>query len=63
MKNDYKVLVVFLLFFQLVVGQTAPIAQIDNYATQTNIAINIDAPGILENDTDADNDALEVIEV
>jgi gliding motility-associated-like protein len=61
MKNDHKVLVVFLLFYQLVVGQTAPVAQIDNYATQTNIAINIDAPGILENDTDADNDALEVI--
>ena len=60
MKNEQKVLVVFLLFFQLVVGQTAPVAQIDNYATQTNIAINIDAPGILENDTDADNDRLEV---
>jgi gliding motility-associated-like protein len=60
MKNEHKVLVVFLLFFQLVVGQTAPIAQIDNYATQTNIALNIDAPGILENDTDTDNDTLKV---
>ena len=44
MKNEHKVLVVFLLFFQLVVGQTAPIAQIDNYATQTNIALNVNAP-------------------
>lgn len=60
MIKKFRILIVFLLFFQLIVGQTAPVAHIDNYSTQTNMEINIDAPGILDNDKDADNDALEV---
>ncbi len=40
------------------VNNVAPVASNDNYTTQKNLAMTIDAPGVLGNDTDANGDAL-----
>jgi VCBS repeat-containing protein len=42
---------------QLVLN-TAPVANNDSYSTNQNTALNISAPGVLSNDTDADQDPL-----
>jgi hypothetical protein len=39
-------------------GNTAPVANNDTYSVVTGTALNIAAPGVLGNDTDADNDLL-----
>ena len=45
-----KIFIFFLVCYQLVNAQTTPIARDDSYATDTNLNLNIIAPGILEND-------------
>jgi len=45
-----KILIFFLVCYQFVIAQSAPIARNDNYTTNTNLNLNIIAPGILEND-------------
>jgi VCBS repeat-containing protein len=37
---------------------TSPVANNDSYSTNQNTALNISAPGVLSNDTDADHDSL-----
>jgi VCBS repeat-containing protein len=39
----------------------APVANDDNYSTSKNTALNLSAPGVLGNDTDADGDALTAV--
>lgn len=36
----------------------APVGRVDSYATEYGVALNVAAPGVLANDTDADGDAL-----
>ncbi|QVY65218.1 cadherin-like domain-containing protein [Polaribacter sp. Q13] len=59
--NTYKIVIFFLLFYQFTAAQTAPIALDDSYATKTNLELRINTPGLLSNDTDKDDDELEVI--
>ena len=40
-----------------------PVAVDDTYTTDKNVALNISAPGVLGNDTDADNDQLTAVQV
>ncbi|MGY5850431.1 Ig-like domain-containing protein, partial [Salegentibacter sp. F14] len=40
---------------------TAPVAYDDNYSVDQDDVLNVTAPGVLDNDTDAENDALTVI--
>ena len=39
-------------------ANTAPVALGDSYSTNEDVALNIAAPGVLSNDTDADGDAI-----
>ena len=58
-----KILIIFCLFFcQLIIAQTAPIAQDDSYSIQTNETLTQGVPGLLDNDTDADGDILSITE-
>jgi hypothetical protein len=41
-------------------GNNPPVANDDAYSTDQNMVLNIAAPGVLSNDTDADNDPLTV---
>ncbi len=45
----------------VILGATAPVANSDVYATNINTVLTIEAPGVLENDTDPNGDALSVI--
>jgi VCBS repeat-containing protein len=47
----------------LTVSDTPPVATNDSYGAVKNTALNIAAPGVLGNNTDADGDALTAIEV
>jgi len=40
---------------------TVPVANDDAYSTNEDVSLNVPAPGVLENDNDADGDALTVI--
>jgi len=42
-------------------GNTPPAANNDSYSTLKNTALNVSAPGVLGNDTDADNDPLTAV--
>jgi len=42
-------------------GNTAPVAVADSYSTTQNVALNISAPGVLANDTDAQSNSLTAI--
>jgi hypothetical protein len=44
-----------------VVDNVAPVAFDDGYGTNENTALNVSAPGVLGNDTDADGDAITAI--
>jgi hypothetical protein len=48
--------------FALVPNAT-PVAQDDKYSTPMNTQLSVTAPGVLENDTDADGDTLTISEV
>ncbi|WP_161603345.1 Ig-like domain-containing protein [Blastopirellula marina] len=50
-------------FFVEVMANEAPVSLDDAYETAEDAALNIAAPGVLENDADADGDALNVVEV
>ncbi|UUO09038.1 Ig-like domain-containing protein [Blastopirellula sp. J2-11] len=50
-------------FFVEVMANEAPVSVDDAYETAEDTALNISAPGVLENDTDADGDPLSVVEV
>ena len=39
-------------------SNSAPVANNDSYSTDVNTVLNIPAPGVLDNDTDADGDPL-----
>ena len=39
----------------------APVANDDSYATAFNTPLNVAAPGVLVNDTDADGDSLTLL--
>jgi hypothetical protein len=41
-------------------GNTAPVANDDSYSTDQDAVLNVAAPGVLDNDTDADNDPITV---
>jgi hypothetical protein len=41
-------------------GNNAPVANDDAYSTDQDVPLNIAAPGVLNNDTDADNDPITV---
>ncbi|SVC02237.1 uncharacterized protein METZ01_LOCUS255091, partial [marine metagenome] len=41
----------------------APVAVVDSYAVAENAVLNAAAPGVLNNDIDADGDAIHVAEV
>jgi VCBS repeat-containing protein len=43
------------------VTDNAPVATNDNYGTGTSTTLNVSAPGVLGNDTDADNDPLTAV--
>ena len=58
--NTYKILIFFLFFYQFTSAQTAPVAKDDSYTTTSNTELRIDTPGLLSNDTDIDDDDLEV---
>ncbi|WP_373942293.1 Ig-like domain-containing protein [Polaribacter sejongensis] len=60
--NTYKILIFFLLFYQFTSAQTAPVAKDDSYTTTSNTVLRIETPGLLSNDTDIDDDDLEVTE-
>ena len=40
------------------VSNSAPVAVADSYTTPKGVALNVSAPGVLKNDTDAEGDAL-----
>jgi large repetitive protein len=42
-------------------GNTAPSAVADSYATTQNLTLNVSAPGVLSNDTDAQSDPLTAV--
>ena len=42
-------------------GNTAPVANDDAYSTGQDTTLNVAAPGVLANDTDADSDALSAV--
>ena len=44
-------------------GNTAPVAENDDYATDQGVQLNVPAPGILGNDSDDENDSLNVVSV
>jgi len=44
-------------------GNTAPVANPDSYSTDAGIALNVGAPGVLGNDTDANGDPLTAVKV
>ena len=58
----YKIFIFFLLFYQFTSAQTAPVAIDDNYTTTSNTQLRIETPGLLSNDTDINDDDLEVTE-
>lgn len=61
-KTYYNLLILFLFFTQFILAQVPPVA-INNYDTaELNTTLTVDAPGVLDNDTDADNDTLTVTE-
>jgi hypothetical protein len=41
-------------------GNNAPVANDDSYSTDQDVVLNVAAPGVLDNDTDADNDSITV---
>src|SRR5690606_7637527 len=43
------------------VGNSRPIANNDAYTTQFNLPLHVPAPGVLENDTDANSDPLTAV--
>ena len=48
---------------QLIGGNIAPVAYDDAYSTPMDVTLNVSKPGVLENDTDANNDPLTAIKV
>jgi VCBS repeat-containing protein len=44
-------------------GNTAPVANDDSYSTSQDTALTITAPGVLLNDTDADDDPLTAVQL
>ncbi|MCC9607773.1 Ig-like domain-containing protein [Blastopirellula sp. JC732] len=50
-------------FFVEVTANEAPVSLDDAYMTNEDVALNVAAPGVLENDTDADGDPIVVTEV
>ena len=50
-----------LLLAGIASGQTAPVAHDDNYTTAQGDNLSVDAPGVLGNDDDAENDPLTAI--
>ena len=59
-KNSPKLLLIFLFVAQFLVAQTAPIANDDTIILIVNTTLTQSAPGVLDNDTDSDGDALTV---
>ncbi|APZ47777.1 hypothetical protein BW723_16380 [Polaribacter reichenbachii] len=55
-------LIILLFVSQLLVGQTAPLAVNDTNIALINTNINVSAPGVLANDSDADGDTITVTE-
>ena len=63
MHKKYNVFIYLIVFFiQLSNAQTAPDAIDDLNTTTINTTLNVNAPGVLSNDTDIDGDALTVTE-
>ena len=44
-------------------GNNAPVAGDDSYSTTVDVQLNVPAPGVLNNDSDADGDPLIAVEV
>tara|TARA_R110001592_G_scaffold24026_2_gene93305 strand:+ start:2285 stop:6367 length:4083 start_codon:yes stop_codon:yes gene_type:complete len=55
-KNHFKILFFFLLLSQFLVAQVPPSAKVDYDTAEINTTLNVNAPGVLANDTDADED-------
>lgn len=49
--------------FEVLINNSSPIAADDSYSTGKNITLVINAPGVLSNDMDADNDILMAIKL
>ena len=49
---------IYARFFSGPPGNTAPVANDNGYSTDEDVTLNVTAPGILENDSDADGDPL-----
>uniref|UniRef100_UPI003F6A05D2 Ig-like domain-containing protein n=1 Tax=Polaribacter sp. TaxID=1920175 RepID=UPI003F6A05D2 len=58
--SRYKIILFFLFGFQLTFSQSAPVANNDSYEVERNTLLTIEAPGVLENDTDENGDSLTV---
>ena len=59
-KKQKRILFFFLLVVQLLVAQVAPSAKNDYDTADINTPLIVDAPGVLVNDIDVDNDVLTV---
>ena len=46
-----------------VIGNTAPVAENDDYATDEGVQLNVPSPGILDNDSDDDEDSLSAVSI
>jgi gliding motility-associated-like protein len=55
-KNHLNILFFFLLLSQFLVAQVPPSAKVDYDTAEINTTLNVIAPGVLANDTDADED-------
>jgi hypothetical protein len=60
-KTNSNLASVELLVFEVEPENTAPVAVNDSYATNQGILLQVPAPGVLGNDTDADNDPLTAV--
>lgn len=58
--NKNILLLFSLVFYQFIIAQTPPVAEDDYDTAEINTALNVNAPGVLVNDTDSDNDQLSV---
>ncbi|MFY9242427.1 MAG: cadherin-like domain-containing protein [Polaribacter sp.] len=59
-KNYFRISILFSFLFNFLVAQVPPTANNDNDTTFINTTLTKVSPGLLENDTDADNDVLTV---
>lgn len=59
----YKLLIAFLVLYNVLVAQnTSPTVQDEYDTVEINTPLNVDAPGVLTNDSDADGDTITVTE-